>query len=394
MISTKIFLITLLFAGALLQVPNCKTPVGTDSCSACNEGFSKTPKAADATKFECTACGAECKKCKEGTVAATPGDCEECKQAEGFGIDAADKKKCSACDETNCKVCKADNKKCETCKTDFAVKDTKCVACKSPCKECSEANVCTSCISAAFYLDTKACKACPDGCSECKNDKECTKCATSNFMNAQNLCTKDCGTGNVGNALTGKCEACTANCVSCTQVGKCDACKEGWYANSNGQCTACGTNCVSCYSNGRCKTCTNTNDYYLDDDGTCQEYRWYHKWWWWLLIGLALLALLGALAWLLSRPKTQPNYGGYQQWDNNTSYAPRAQQPSYRAEPEPQYNSSFRESATYQRPLSPARSHVVVGPPVRTSYSPGRVVVGRPPVVHHHAPGYELGRRF
>lgn len=92
MISTKIFLITLLFAGALLQVPNCKTPVGTDSCSACNEGFSKTPKAADATKFECTACGAECKKCKEGTVAATPGDCEECKQAEGFGIDAADKK--------------------------------------------------------------------------------------------------------------------------------------------------------------------------------------------------------------------------------------------------------------------------------------------------------------
>lgn len=394
--TSRILLISLLVGGSLLQaIPNCKTPnAAGDSCDVCNDGFAKTPKAADATKKECTKCGDKCKKCADGTAATTPGDCSECEIAEGFGIDQTDKKKCSACTDTNCKVCKADPTKCTECKTDFTVKSDKCISCKAPCKECSDADKCSSCITGAYFLESQQCKACATGCAQCSATNTCTKCQEGFFLNAQNVCTNNCGTGLVGNALTGKCETCPSNCVSCTKVGQCDSCNNGYYLSSTAQCTACGANCSSCYSNGRCKTCT--GETVLQDDGTCEEEHWYNKWWWWLLIGLGVLGLLGALAWLLSRKTPQQNYGGYQQWDDNTSYAPRVQQPSYQAQPQNQ--SSFRESATYQRPLSPARqSQVVVGQPVRVTYSPGRPVVQGPPVVHRGpivgGPGYELQQR-
>lgn len=374
-------LLALMVTVSLQQIPNCKTPnAAGDSCDACNDGFSKAPTAADPAKFDCQKCGDKCKKCKDSTTAGEPGECEECEAKEGMGIDTADKKICKACTDTNCKMCAKDPAKCEDCKDNFDLVSDKCVDCKAPCTKCSAANVCTECVEGAYFLDSNQCKACPAGCTTCKDDKECSKCASGFYLGDDQLCTNNCGTGKVGNRITGRCEACPANCVSCTEPGKCDSCTNGFYLSSTQQCTACGANCSSCYSNGRCKTCI--NDTYVQDDGTCAEEAWYQKWWVWLLIGLGILGLLGALAAALAGGAKKPaqEYGGYQQWDN-TSYAPRVQPPSYQAPPA--YNSSFRESATYMRPMSPARAGpVVVGPPVRTTYSPGRAAPMRS--------GYEL----
>lgn len=408
---SKVLLISVLIGLTFTQtVANCETgqeeqvanAAGTGqvpSCKKCKAGFSLTKHATEANAKICTACGTECATCEDNVaVVGTPGKCKTCKTADGWRVKDKD---CEKCTDTNCKTCAAAAATCTACKTgDWYLNSNKCVTCKAPCKTCSDNNVCTSCTSKAYYLESNSCKTCPDGCSECDSGSKCTKCKDSYFIGSDNKCTRSCGDGNVGNSATGKCESCPSNCISCTKPGVCTACKTGFFASSNGQCTTCGAHCTDCYSNGKCRTCSG-DDYYLDDDGTCQEYKWYHKWWWWLLLGLGLLALLGLCGYLLSRKKT-PTQGGYQQW--NTSYAPRAQQPTYRPPaPQPQYNSSFRESATYQRPMSPTRqAHVVVGPPVRTTYSPGRPVIAGPPVVAgptvvSRAPvGYELtgSRRF
>lgn len=265
-------------------------------CQECEQGYTRYFFEGTDKYYRCVKCGDNCQTCatkpKTNSKEHEAGDCSTC--TAGFGVDKATGTKCKNCATTDCQSCNQDYKVCTQCSA------SKSLSTGGTCVDCSTPN-----------------------CQLCNKEGKCVFCEDPKVLSGVS-CTSTCLPGTVSD--NGRCQTCPMNCATCNEVGKCQSCMSGFYVDSSQQCTSCGANCGKCGRNAKCNECL--NDTVVLSDGTCGSQPWYKKWWVWLLIALPILALLGALAYFLSRRTTMMpanNADTQMQYVNtNYSYAPRA----------------------------------------------------------------------